>query len=307
MHKTVIYQGRARPRRHRRAAWLSLLLAAASCVPAGQHLALAVPSAVELELAAAPPRAAALPAMPAQALNVALPLSEQLNPAALPFVGHSLSGRDERRSLDCLTSAVYYEAASESEPGQRAVAQVVLNRVRHPGYPDSVCGVVFQGPMRTVAGDLGGGCQFTFTCDGSLLRTPSATGWIRARRIAADALSGTVYAPVGLATHYHADYVLPAWAATLSKVAAIGAHIFYRLPGEGGAPSSFRQAYAGREPAPVPARSYVAPVAPAVAATLPAPAAADDRLPPVRYTALAPLSQVREQYRNSGMPLADLR
>ncbi len=259
-------------------------------------MTLAAPPAVELELAAASPLRAPVSAVPAQA-----------NPAALPFLGRTARGRDERRSLDCLTSAIYYEAASESEPGQRAVAQVVLNRVRHPGYPDSVCGVVFQGPMRTVAGDLGGGCQFTFTCDGSLLRTPSATGWIRARRIAADALSGTVYAPVGLATHYHADYVLPAWAATLSKVAAIGAHIFYRLPGEGGAPSSFRQAYAGREPAPVPARSYVAPVAPAMATAVPAPAAADDRLPPVRYTALAPLSQVREQYRNSGMPLADLR
>jgi hypothetical protein len=211
------------------------------------------------------------------------------------------------RSLDCLTAAVYYEAASELEAGQRAVAQVVLNRVRHPGYPNSVCGVVYQGPMRVVPSLAAGGCQFTFTCDGSLARTPSATGWARARRIAADALTGEVYAPVGLATHYHADYVFPAWAPTLSRVAAVGAHIFYRLPGANGARAAFLQRYAGYEPLPVPARTYVAPVAAPAYTPQAVPAAVvNDRLPPIQYTALAPQSQVREQYRNSGRLLADL-
>src|SRR6476660_5886742 len=65
------------------------------------------------------------------------------------------------RSLQCLTQAIYYEARNQSDDGERAVAQVVLNRVRHPAFPNTVCGVVYQGAVRP-----GGGCQFTFTCDG---------------------------------------------------------------------------------------------------------------------------------------------
>ena len=110
------------------------------------------------------------------------------------------------RALECLTQAVYYEAATEGADGQRAVAQVVLNRMRHPGFPSSVCGVVYQGA------ELPTGCQFTFTCDGSLARQPIPSIWSRARKIAMEALSGHVFAPVGHATHYHADYVLPYWA-----------------------------------------------------------------------------------------------
>ena len=116
------------------------------------------------------------------------------------------------RSIDCLAQAVYYEARSESEDGQRAVAQVVLNRVRHPAWPNSVCGVVYQGPMRP-----GGGCQFTFTCDGSLATRRPAPRWDEARRIAAEALGGRTYAPVGLPTHYHTNAVFPAWAPQLVK------------------------------------------------------------------------------------------
>src|SRR5581483_605880 len=152
---------------------------------------------------------------------------------------------DRARSLDCLTAAIYYEAATEPTDGQRAVAQVVLNRVRHPAFPNSVCGVVYQGPQR-----VGGGCQFTFTCDGSLAIAPSGEAWARARRIAAEALAGLVYAPVGEATHYHTQQVVPAWAFRLAKVAVIGAHSFYRLPGQWGDPAAFRQAYARREPSP---------------------------------------------------------
>jgi hypothetical protein len=157
-----------------------------------------------------------------------------------------LSGDPESRAraTDCLAKAVYYEAASESADGQRAVAQVVLNRVRHPGYPNSVCAVVYQGSEGAT------GCQFTFTCDGSLAHAPIAFLWARARRIASEALAGRVFAGVGHATHYHADYVVPYWSDSLDKVAVIGRHIFYRLRGSVGARAAFSQAYSNDEPAP---------------------------------------------------------
>ena len=148
------------------------------------------------------------------------------------------------RALECLTQAVYYEAASEGADGQRAVAQIVLNRMRHPAYPASVCGVVYQGSERTT------GCQFTFTCDGSLARLPMQSLWKQAHRIAAEALAGKVFAPVGHATHYHADYVLPYWADSLDKSIQVGRHIFYRLKNGLGASGTFRQRYAGAEPMP---------------------------------------------------------
>ena len=155
---------------------------------------------------------------------------------------------DRLRSLDCLAQAIYYEAGQESENGQRAVAQVELNRVRHPAWPNSICGVVYQGPMR-----VGGGCQFTFTCDGSLMMRPSGEAWARARLLAAEALAGYVHAPVGLSTHYHANYVFPSWAPRLRATAVIGAHLFYALPGRWGEANAFTDAYAGVEPFPRPA------------------------------------------------------
>ncbi|QNG49031.1 cell wall hydrolase [Sphingobium yanoikuyae] len=154
-------------------------------------------------------------------------------------------GKDRRvslsRSLDCLTAAVYYEAGNEPLDGQRAVAQVVLNRVRHPAYPHSVCGVVFQGAERPT------GCQFTFACDGALAREPVPPLWARAREVASAALGGYVHAPVGWATHYHANYVVPYWAASLSKVAALGTHIFYRWQGGWGEAKAFSAPYSGQE------------------------------------------------------------
>lgn len=148
------------------------------------------------------------------------------------------------RAIDCLTQAVYYEAASEGVEGGRAVAQVVLNRMRHPAYPNTVCGVVYQGSTRAT------GCQFTFTCDGSLLRPPSTYLWARSRVVAQEALAGRVYPSVGLATHYHADYVVPYWADSLNKIVQIGRHIFYKLRGGLGSSRAFRQKYPGVEPPP---------------------------------------------------------
>jgi spore germination cell wall hydrolase CwlJ-like protein len=180
---------------------------------------------------------------PAQALkvNAELPLTAGPNPAAAPF--RFTGGSSARtQALECLASAVYYEAGNQDSDGERAVAQVVLNRVRHPAFPASVCGVVYQGSTRAT------GCQFTFTCDGSLNRAPDADGWRRAVAVANAALSGAVYAPVGWATHYHADYVVPYWASSLAKNAIVGAHIFYRWAGGWGQPGGFSDHYAGHEP-----------------------------------------------------------
>ncbi|HYJ82839.1 MAG TPA: cell wall hydrolase [Allosphingosinicella sp.] len=167
-------------------------------------------------------------------INAAVPVSTLPNPAARPFAIAFATPADRLRAVECLTAAVYYEAAIESDSGQRAVAQVVLNRVRHPAYPRTVCGVVFQGQERAT------GCQFTFTCDGALRRTPSVAGWARARRVAEEALAGKVFAPVGWATHYHTNWVVPYWSSSLVKLANIGTHIFYRWEGGWGRPAAFR-------------------------------------------------------------------
>ena len=192
----------------------------------------------------APPPLLIKPIDPGTALseNQAIPLASGPNPAALPFQTGKASASARAQALECLTSAVYYEAGNEDVDGQRGVAQVVLNRVRHPAFPASVCGVVFEGSTRAT------GCQFTFTCDGSLLRRPDAAGWNRARKVAEAALNGAVYAPVGWATHYHANYVVPYWAPSLAKNAVIGAHIFYRWNGSWGRQPAFLQSYAKAEP-----------------------------------------------------------
>lgn len=176
----------------------------------------------------------------ALAINQQIPFSADQNTPAKPF---QFRGDSEARSraLQCLTLAIYYEAANQSREGQEAVAQVVLNRVRHPAFPPSVCGVVFQGDERKT------GCQFTFTCDGSLLRQPNSELWSRAQQVAQAALDGAVFKPVGLATHYHADYVVPYWATSLEKNAQIGVHIFYRWPNAWGRAAAFSRKYAGNE------------------------------------------------------------
>ena len=178
----------------------------------------------------------------ALAINGAIPLETGPNPAARPFTMAGADATDRAQALDCLSSAVYYEAGSQDTDGQRAVAQVILNRVRHPAFPSSVCGVVYQGSTRST------GCQFTFTCDGSLERRPSADGWSQARKIAEAALDGYVFKPVGYATHYHANYVVPYWASSLAKNAVVGAHIFYRWTGGWGRPGAFAQRYSRHEP-----------------------------------------------------------
>ena len=152
------------------------------------------------------------------------------------------SGIDRTRALSCMTAAIYYEAASEPDAGQRAVAQVILNRVAHPSFPKTVCGVVYQGSERTT------GCQFSFACDGSMARHPVQLFWQRAEAVARSALSGLVYAPIGLATHYHTFAVHPYWDDKLNFIGQIGAHRFYSFTGAAGAPAAFRFTYTGGEP-----------------------------------------------------------
>lgn len=174
----------------------------------------------------------------AKLINASMPFSAAPIASARPF---DLSGSDPldyRRALLCMTQAVYYEAGFEPVQGRRAVAQVVLNRMRHPAFPKSICGVVYQGARQPV-------CQFSFVCDGSLYRRPALGAWKEAEKIAAAAIDGFVEKSVGAATHYHADYVAPVWAPRLAKISQIGAHIFYRWPGNWGSTAAFTGRYVG--------------------------------------------------------------
>lgn len=123
----------------------------------------------------------------------------------------------------CLSSGIYFEARGESVKGQAAVAQVILNRVRNPAYPDTICGVVYQNE------DWRNRCQFSFACDRIKDRINSDYHWRIAREVALAVTAGKIWLPeVGSATHYHAVYVRPNWARTMKKVGRIGLHVFYR-------------------------------------------------------------------------------
>jgi len=132
------------------------------------------------------------------------------------------------------------------ETGAHSDALAVAGPAARSFYPNSVCGVIFQGSERRT------GCQFSFTCDGSLARQPARASWGRARSVAAYALGGHVFAPVGLATHYHATYVLPYWASSLENVGTIGLHTFYKWRGLAGRSDAFAARYRGGEPAAAP-------------------------------------------------------
>ena len=176
----------------------------------------------------------------ARRLNAVMPETPAPPDAVKPFV-LATGAKDGHQALTCLTQAAYYEAGADGPDAEAAVVQVVLNRVRHPDFPKSVCGVVYQGSERQT------GCQFTFTCDGALDRPLDKSAWDEARKVAARALAGYVVKAVGASTYYHADYVFPAWAPTLEKMATVGPHIFYRMAGSEGAASFLTGRYAGGE------------------------------------------------------------
>jgi spore germination cell wall hydrolase CwlJ-like protein len=308
--------------RGRELACASMLLATASCLPLQATPSPDPAAAATPATATAPPQPEPMvlrEVAPTEALriNATIPFSAEPNPRAASTVFSAAAPGDQMRSLQCLAEAIYYEARSESEDGQRAVAQVVLNRVRHPAYPGSVCGVVYQGPLRA-----GGGCQFTFTCDGSLAAAPAGLGWLTARRLAAEALAGYVYAPVGLATNYHTQQVLPDWAFRLAKATQIGNHIFYRMPGVWGGPGAFSQTYRGREPSPAtvmaarlpinlgrPATATLARPVDLAALALPMPsprATLATEAPPAPVNDRLPRSTVKPEFENSGRWLEEV-
>jgi spore germination cell wall hydrolase CwlJ-like protein len=258
-------------------------------------------------------------------------------PAARPYAFRGRTATDTTRAHYCLTAAIYYEAASETDDGMRGVAQVVLNRTRHPSFPGSICGVVFQGSNRAIV------CQFTFACDGAMARAPSRANWARASRIASEALGGRVFAPVGLATFYHTQAIWPSWGRSLAMTNVVGAHIFHRFRGRYGTPAAFSRPYAGVEPQPGPYLPIAAqlaaragraapgasvpgttpadpalatsgtPIAPLSATAAPQPGFASNPVAPAAPPRAAPayadprLAQsgsVREEYRNSGSAIA---
>jgi hypothetical protein len=249
-----------------------------------------------------PPEPLGLPLQPIAAATGVTP--------AAPFSMGRASSVTRARATECLTAAIYYEAASESDDGQRAVAQVILNRARHPAFPASICGVVYQGAEKA------SGCQFSFACDGAMARVPSRSGWARAARIAAAALAGQVFTPVGLATHYHTYAVTPAWNRTLVMTDAIGAHFFHRWKGFWGTSAAFHQRYAGYEPLPGPpprldppppviALTRPVPVAPAITPRTdvqPAHAESGTALVPATPQPL-PDAQILDRWKDSGKPL----
>ena len=144
---------------------------------------------------------------------------------------------DMMRQTQCMATAIYYEARSETYAGQLGVAEVIQNRVKDHRYPNTICEVVFQGATRTT------GCQFTFTCDGAMNRAPRGAKWEKAQAIAAHVMMGLNEGQTGGATHYHATYVNPVWNSGLIKTNKIGTHIFYRFPrGQEWSVASARQA-----------------------------------------------------------------
>lgn len=177
----------------------------------------------------------------ARAINAAVPFVKA--PLARAPAFHFVRTRDDYdRARDCLASAAWYEAGDD-KVGEQSVVQVVLNRVVHPAFPKTVCDVVFQGAERAT------GCQFTFACDGALRRRqPSTVAWMRAQAIADSALGGFVDPKVGLATHYHTDWVVPSWSASLDKIAQVGTHLFFRFRGYWGERAALRRPSGAPEP-----------------------------------------------------------
>jgi len=126
--------------------------------------------------------------------------------------------------LVCLAQAIYFESRGEPADGQIAVAEVIVNRARDKKFPNSICGVVFQGSERRNS------CQFSFACDGKKDVATNQKSWKFAKDLALTVMQGQLNPVTRNATHYHNDTVRPRWARKLEKTVKIGKHIFYRLP-----------------------------------------------------------------------------
>ncbi|WP_374527559.1 cell wall hydrolase [Novosphingobium sp.] len=206
--------------------------------PVGQELAALPAQALDAPLLITPQSASDMDA--ARARNAADPFYQGAIAPARPFRFAGTTS-DFANAADCLALAALAEAGG-SDVGQRAVIQVVLNRVRHPAFARTVCGTVFEGSERAT------GCQFSFTCDGALARKYGDDAWKAARARGEAALKGYVFKPVGTATHYHTDWVYPAWSPKLVKIAQVETHLFFRWPGYWGTSAAASMAYRGGEP-----------------------------------------------------------
>jgi spore germination cell wall hydrolase CwlJ-like protein len=198
-------------------------------------------------------KASILPEIPAPLLTPVPGLSFRKIPAT-------------ERDVECLTRAVYFESRGDTDVGQAAVAQVVINRARHPAFPKSVCGVVNQGVER-------GSCQFSFVCKPT--KVTDQREWRRARQVAEKALNGHTVEAVGTSTFFHAARVNPGW--KLTRVGQFGAHVFYKYPGKKGAPSTFAAA---------PKPSLLDQIAAPIQAALAKPAVTTATTPPAPILAL---------------------
>ena len=128
------------------------------------------------------------------------------------------------KDWSCLAKAIYFEARGESIKGEFAVAEVIANRVDSPEYPNSMCGVVFQGASQR------GSCQFSFACDGQPEVIRNKAAYEIAGKIAKDIMDGAPRDLTDGATHFHTVNVNPSWSRSLDETATVGAHVFYREP-----------------------------------------------------------------------------
>ncbi|MBC8050212.1 MAG: cell wall hydrolase [Chitinophagales bacterium] len=149
----------------------------------------------------------------------------RMSPEDATIFGGLTETEFRNKEMHCMATAIYFEARGEPTRGQMAVAQVVMNRVRTPFYPKTICGVVYQGSFNRT------GCQFSFTCDGIADRATNKEQWANSMTVAQQVIARKVWVDeVGYATHYHATYVNPKWKALVKRVAQIGVHIFYKAP-----------------------------------------------------------------------------
>lgn len=128
--------------------------------------------------------------------------------------------------LSCLAEALYFEARSESVAGQIAVAEVIMNRVESDAYPDSVCDVVHQGYDQSKHRLYR--CQFSYYCDGRSEKIGERDRYENIRALAWQLLTTDNWSVTEGATHFHASYVNPRWAARMEKIGRVGRHVFYR-------------------------------------------------------------------------------
>lgn len=146
----------------------------------------------------------------------------------------------DERQLKCMALNIYFEARNQdTTEAMAAVGYTVMNRVASPRYPNTICGVVYQGRRDSKGNYIRNSCQFSWVCDGKAdvpnTRHPGeAEAWEKAREVALQVMTGAIDNPVGNATMYHATYVRPYWAKSYSLVAQVEDHIFYEKASKNG-------------------------------------------------------------------------